>query len=249
MAHVEASSRSAVRHGTLTSKRRPDRPSRSPWRRLALAIVACSGGPATPAPTSGGDAPSVSTSTPPGTDAPSSGDPSGSLSGDFTLWHTYSSGAGTELDALNQVLDQVRTANPELNLEVVEQPFDGVFDRYGLEVAGSGGPDLFIAPNDSLGQLSRDGTILGLHDYIGDGLSGTLDLAVEGSQVDGTLYQVPESLKAVALYYNAETVTTPPATTDELLTGVENGDYTVGCSAAPAACITTSVGGAPSAAS
>ncbi len=219
---------------------------------LALTIAACAGAPATPAPgvpsapttsdAPSSDAPATDSqpdetdapasdapaSDAPSSDAPASDAPSGSLSGDFTLWHTYSSGAGTELDALNEVLEQVRAANPELNLEVVEQPFDGVFDRYGLEVAGSGGPDLFIAPNDSLGQLSRDGTILALDDYIGDGLSGTKDLAVEGSQVDGTLYQVPESLKAVALYYNADTVETPPATTQELLAGVENGDYEVG---------------------
>jgi len=198
---------------------------------LALVIAACGGSPATPVPSiSAPDATGTAstTSAAPTGDAPPSGEPSGSLSGDFTLWHTYSSGAGTELDALNEVLEQVRAANPELTLEVVEQPFDGVFDRYGLEVAGGGGPDLFIAPNDSLGQLSRDGTIAALDDYIGDGLSGTLDLAVEGSQVDGVLYQVPESLKAVALYYNADTVSTPPATTDDLLAGVEAGDYTVG---------------------
>ncbi len=210
---------------------------------LALIIAACGSTPATSVPTSGSataptttDAPATDSqpasdapaSDAPASDAPSSGEPSGSLSGDFTLWHTYSSGAGTELDALNEVLEQVRAANPELTLDVVEQPFADVFGRYGLEVAGGGGPDLFIAPNDSLGQLSRDGTILALDDYIGDGLSGTLDLAVEGSQVDGVLYQVPESLKAVALYYNADTVSPPPATADELLAGVENGDYTVG---------------------
>ncbi|MDQ3449057.1 MAG: extracellular solute-binding protein [Chloroflexota bacterium] len=194
---------------------------------LALTIAACTGGTTTPVPATG--VPSVpTTSAAPGTDTPGTDAPSGSLSGDLTLWHTYSSGAGTELDALEQVLEQVRADNPELNLEVVEQPFDGVFDRYGLEVAGTGGPDLFIVPNDSLGQLSRDGTIVALDDYIGDGLSGTLELAVEGSKVDGVLYQVPESLKAVALYYNADTVATAPATTDELLTGVQNGDYTVG---------------------
>ena len=33
-------------------------------------------------------------------------------------------------------------------------------------------------------------------------------LAVDGSKVDGVLMQVPESLKAVALYYNGDTVTT-----------------------------------------
>lgn len=157
-----------------------------------------------------------------------SGEPSGQLSGSVTLWHTYSSGAGTELDALNEVLDRVRTENPGLQIEVIEQPFDGVFDKYGLEVAGEGGPDLFIAPNDSLGQLARDGTILALDDYLADKLGNATELAVEGSKVEGVLYQVPESLKAVAMYYDTDAVSTPPATTDELMTAVTDGDLKLG---------------------
>jgi arabinogalactan oligomer/maltooligosaccharide transport system substrate-binding protein len=41
--------------------------------------------------------------------------------------------------------------------------------------------------------------------------------------VDGSLYGVPESAKAVALYYNKSLVDTPPATTDELRAAIEGG--------------------------
>ena len=44
-----------------------------------------------------------------------------------------------------------------------------------------------------------------------------------GSKVDGALMQVPESLKAVALYYNTAKLATAPATTDDLLTAVKGG--------------------------
>ena len=40
---------------------------------------------------------------------------------------------------------------------------------------------------------------------------------------NGRLMQVPESLKAVAMYYNKDKVATPPATTDELLAAVQGG--------------------------
>ena len=42
-------------------------------------------------------------------------------------------------------------------------------------------------------------------------------------KVGGVLYGVPESAKAVALYYNKSLVDTPPATTDELLQMVTDG--------------------------
>jgi arabinogalactan oligomer / maltooligosaccharide transport system substrate-binding protein len=139
------------------------------------------------------------------------------------LWQTYGSGAGTEGAALIESLDLVRAENPGLTVEVVEVSFGDLFNTYQLQ-ASSGDPDLFVAPNDSLGDLARAGLAQDLSSYFtADELSRFSDLAVDGSSLDGVLYQVPESLKAVAMYYNADAVTTPPATTDELLTAVQGG--------------------------
>ena len=115
----------------------------------------------------------------------------------------------------------VATANPDLKVTVLEVPFGDVFNKYQLEVASGGGPDLVIVPNDSLGQLTRDELLQPLDALVpADALAALVPLAVEGSKVDGVLMQVPESLKAVAMYYNADKVATPPATTDELLAAV-----------------------------
>ena len=59
-------------------------------------------------------------------------------------------------------------------------------------------------------------------------LDGKTPTAVEGSKVDGKLYMVPESLKAVALFYDSAKIATPPATTDELLAGVKDGTIKAG---------------------
>ena len=146
------------------------------------------------------------------------------LEGDLTLWHTYSSGAGTELDALNTVIANVAAANPGLNVEVLEVPFGDVFNKWQLEVASGEGPDLMVVPNDSLGQLTRDGLIADITDMVpAEALAELSQLSIDGSSVDGRLMQVPESLKAVAMYYNKDKVATPPATTDELLAAVQGG--------------------------
>ncbi len=48
-------------------------------------------------------------------------------------------------------------------------------------------------------------------------------LAVDGMSLDGKIYGVPESLKAVALYYNKSMLPTPPATTDALMALFKDG--------------------------
>jgi arabinogalactan oligomer/maltooligosaccharide transport system substrate-binding protein len=53
-------------------------------------------------------------------------------------------------------------------------------------------------------------------------------VAVDGSKVDGKLYMVPESLKAVALWYDKSAIAAPPATSDELLAGVKDGSIKLG---------------------
>ena len=146
----------------------------------------------------------------------------GGLTGSLTVWHSYGSGAGTEPDAFNAVLANVLAANPGLKVNVAPQPFNNIFDNYKLEVASGGAsPDLMIVPNDNLGQQTRDGLIAPIDPKYT--FPDDVQLALDGSKVDGVLMQVPESLKAVAMYYNAAKVANPPTTTDELLAAVKGG--------------------------
>ena len=187
----------------------------------AIIVGACSSSattaPATPAPAT----------TAPESMAPESMAPT-SLSGEVTLWHSYSSGAGTELDALNQVLAAVEAANPDLTVNVLEVPFNDIYNKWNTDVATGGGPTMFIAPNDSLGFQSREGVLADIDSLLADSLGDTVQVAVDGSKVDGKLYMVPESLKAVAAIYDSAKIATPPATTDELLAGVQDGSINAG---------------------
>lgn len=204
-------------------------------RRLAIllasaAIVAsaCSGGTASSAPSAAASAPASAPaeSTTPESQAPAA------LSGELTLWHSYSSGAGTELDALNEVLATVKAANPDLVVNVLEVPFNDLFTKYNTDAATGGGPDLFIAPNDSMGQQARDGVIADLTTALEGKLDNKTETAVNGAKVpleSGTgIFMVPESLKAVGLFYDSASLATPPATTDALLAGVKDGSIKAG---------------------
>lgn len=191
----------------------------------AIVAAACSGGAATSAPAAS-EAPA---SEAPASEAPMSEAPAGGLSGSITVWHSYGSGGG-EGTAFNEALDAVKAANPDLTVEVVEQPFDQLFNKWRTDVAAGGGADMFIAPNDSLGQDAREQSIMNLDDFLvgNAALDGYLPVSIDGSKVDGSFYMVPESLKAVAMWYDKSKVANPPTTSDELLAAVEDGSVTIG---------------------
>ncbi len=151
------------------------------------------------------------------------------LTGEVTLWHSYGSGGG-ETGALNTVLEKVRGDNPDLTINVVEQPFDQIFTKWRTEVAAGAGADMFIAPNDDLGKDAREESLMNLDEFLtgNAALDGYLPVALDGSKVDGSFYMVPESLKAVALWYDKSKVASPPTTSDELLAAVKDGSVKVG---------------------
>jgi len=144
------------------------------------------------------------------------------LKGEVTLWHAYSTGSSEE-STLTQIVAAVTKKNPDLKLNVLQVPFDKIFDKYKTEVASGAGPDMFVAPNDDLGNLARGKLILDVTKQLDGKLGDFASNSVEGMKVDGKLYGVPESAKAVALYYNKSMIDKAPTTTDELLAAVKGG--------------------------
>ncbi|MDF2735544.1 MAG: extracellular solute-binding protein family 1 [Chloroflexota bacterium] len=197
---------------------------------VAIIAAACGPSAGSAAPPADSTAPSVA----PGSVAPGSEAPPAALEGEVTLWHSYGSGGG-ETGALTTVLDQVRAANPGLTINVVEQPFDQIFTKWRTDVAAGEGADMFIAPNDDLGKDAREESIANLDEYLAGNaaLDGYLPVALDGSKVAvgdaaPAFYMVPESLKAVALWYDKAAVPTPPTTSDELLAAVKDGSVKIG---------------------
>jgi arabinogalactan oligomer/maltooligosaccharide transport system substrate-binding protein len=165
------------------------------------------------------------------TSAPSTAASSGgttALTGTLTVWHSYGSGAGTEAKALKTVTDKIVAANPGLKLTIQDVKFDDLFKKFELEAASGKGPDLFIAPNDSLGKEARAGLFLDITAKLEGKLPNASKVSIDGSKVDGKFYMVPESLKAVAMYYDKSKVATPPATTADLLAAVKAGTIKAG---------------------
>ena len=141
---------------------------------------------------------------------------------EVTFWHAYGTGSAEEI-ALTKLLEQAAVDLPNVKINVLQVPFNDVYNKYRTEVAAGSGPDMFIAPNDSLGDDARAELIADITDLLAGKLDGVNQLGIDGMTVDGKIYGVPESMKAVAFWYNTDLLPTPPATTDELLKLMQDG--------------------------
>jgi arabinogalactan oligomer / maltooligosaccharide transport system substrate-binding protein len=144
------------------------------------------------------------------------------LEGEVTLWHAYgSSGGSAEGTAFAAQLAKFEAEFPKIKINAVEVPFGDIFTKFKTEAAAGGGPDLFIAPNDELGNLVTAGLLEPITDTTD--LGTVSQQALDGSTIGGKLYLVPESLKAVVMFYDSAKITTPPATAAEFKDYVDNG--------------------------
>jgi len=188
----------------------------------AFALAAC-GTPATAtqAPATSAPATSAPATAAPATVAPTEV-PTAAPQEEVTFWHAYGTGSAEET-AMTALVAQAQKDLPNITINVLQIPFNDIFNKYRTDVAAGGGPDMFIAPNDSLGDDARAGLLADITDLLKGKLDGVAPLAVDGMSLDGKIYGVPESLKAVALYYNKSMLPNPPKTTDELMTLFKDG--------------------------
>jgi arabinogalactan oligomer/maltooligosaccharide transport system substrate-binding protein len=138
------------------------------------------------------------------------------------LWHAYGTGSAEE-KALSQALDAFKKENADVKVDVLQIPFDQVFNKWETEVAAGGGPDMYTVPNDNTGNQVRAKLLAPVDDLIKGQTDGFAPSSFAGATIDGKLYGVPGIIKAVALYYNKSTVPNPPKTTDELLALAKSG--------------------------
>ena len=147
---------------------------------------------------------------------------------EVTFWHAYGTGSAEET-ALTAVLAKAAIDLPQYKINVLQVPFNDIYNKYSTDVAAGGGPDMFVAPNDNLGSESRASLIADLTDLLKGKLGDYAPLSVEGMTVGGKIFGVPESLKAVEFWYDKSKLATPPATTDDLL-NMEKAGTAVGIS-------------------
>jgi len=145
-----------------------------------------------------------------------------SLPVEVTLWYPFEPNYADGL-AFNKILALAATDLPGIKITAVHIASAEIFDKYYAAVGSSSGPDLFIAENERVDGMAREGSIADITDLAAGKLQGINRLGLEGMAVDGKLYGIPESLWGVALWYNKDLLPIPPTTTDQLKSLMESG--------------------------
>ncbi len=90
------------------------------------------------------------------------------------------------------------------------------------------GPDIFIGGHDWLGEMVESGIAAPID--LGAKSSNFTDVSKNALNWGGTQYAMPYAQEAIALYYNADLIETPPATVEELTASCDElGDAISNC--------------------
>jgi len=141
---------------------------------------------------------------------------------EVTFWHAYGTGSAEEV-VLTKILEKAAADMPDVKINVLQVPFNDIFNKYRTDVAAGAGPDMFVAPNDSLGDDVRAGLIADITELAAGKLENVSQLGIDGMSLDGKLYGIPESMKAVVFWYNKDLLPEAPKTTDEMAALMKDG--------------------------
>ena len=99
-----------------------------------------------------------------------------------------------------------------VNVEIVDR---GVLKDEVISKAAAGeGPDIFVGAHDWIGELASNGVVAPID--LGGRSDDFLAKALTAMRWDGEQYGMPFVTEAIALYYNADLITEPPTTMEEL---------------------------------
>jgi arabinogalactan oligomer/maltooligosaccharide transport system permease protein len=134
------------------------------------------------------------------------------LAAHVVLWHSY---RAEEQRALEHCVAEWNRAHRDVEVEALALPYDGFAAKLEAAIPRGNGPDLFVAPNESVGDWSRAGLILPVDGVATSELTAN---TVDALRLGDHLWGLPLASKSLALFYRTDLVAAPPTTTAELET-------------------------------
>jgi arabinogalactan oligomer/maltooligosaccharide transport system substrate-binding protein len=131
------------------------------------------------------------------------------------LWHAYN---GAERAALEETVAAWNAQHADHPITPVAVPYDAFADKLSSAIPRGNGPDLFIYPQDRIGDWADAGVIEPIEFWVDDARADRFTPAsLAAMAYKGSLWGLPMAVKALALYYNPALVAQPPKTTDDVL--------------------------------
>ena len=134
----------------------------------------------------------------------------------LTLWHSY---RGKEKKALETVTKEFNQTHPNIQVSLLQIPYDAFADKVTITISHKKGPDMFIFAHDKIGEWVDEENILEpITTLVPRGvLDHFLSKSVESLVYKHNLYGLPLAFKSVALFYNKNLVKKPPETVEQLI--------------------------------
>lgn len=107
------------------------------------------------------------------------------------------------------------TEETGVEVKLVTKDFATVDQDFISQVPTGKGPDVIVSPHDKLGAYVSAGVVAPLE--LGDVADGFAEAALQAMTYDGKVYGVPYSIENVALVRNADLVSEPADTFDEVI--------------------------------
>ena len=177
---------------------------------IAMVVTACGGGTATSAPPSqAGDAAATEGA---------SGDCAGGGEATITFWHTYNTDGPENQQLLDSVLPAFAEVCPNITVDSVVMPYDGLHDQLVAAVSGGGLPDVMRMDIIWTPEFASLGALVEM-----DGLPGFAELKEQvlpgplaTNAYQGKYYGIPLDTNTQVLVYNTDLVPEAPTTLDDL---------------------------------
>ena len=133
----------------------------------------------------------------------------------IVLWHAYND---AERAALEATAARWNAEHRDQPLEVVAVPYGAFADKITSAIPGGNGPDLFIYPQDRIGDWAEAQIIEPLEFWVDDAAADRFTReSVESMAYKGSLWGLPMTVKSLALFYRSDILEAAPATTDDLV--------------------------------
>lgn len=129
--------------------------------------------------------------------------------GTLTVWVD-----AERVDALQGAADAY-TEETGVEVELVGKDNADIKDDFIQQVPTGEGPDITMGAHDWLGELSTNGVVAPLE--LGDSAGDYLDVAVNASTYEGTVYMLPYAVENIALLRNADLVAEAPTSWDDMI--------------------------------
>lgn len=102
-----------------------------------------------------------------------------------------------------------------VKVDIVGKDVDTVKDDFIQQVPTGKGPDITMGAHDWLGELSTNGVVAPLE--LGDAASNYLEVALQASTYEGTVYMLPYAVENIAVLRNADLVPEAASNFDDMI--------------------------------